>query len=313
MTNQLAVQRFRFNCRTTEALHLHDYSGSMLRGVFGRALKKTACVVHPDSDCQSCLLYRQCVYPALFEPPPLNSQWQNFSAIPPPYIIEPPPLGSQNLAAGALFSFDMVLIGPALAQLPYILFAWQRALQNGLGAQRAKVELVDVVFEPDQPVAQVIYTGDAQATLQQPEAYIPNIPDPPECLHIELLTPLRLQQQGKILENNLQARDFLLALVRRFYLLCECYAPDYAAPDFSQLAEVAEQIKLTAHLTPYDWTRYSNRQKQTMSFRGVLGQLELSGDLSAFVPLLFGGQWWHVGNKTSFGMGRYRWVTATES
>ena len=43
-----------------------------------------------------------------------------------------------------------------------------------------------------------------------------------------------------------------------------------------------------------------------MTFTGVLGELSLQGELTPFLPLLQAGLWLHVGNKTTFGMGRYQ-------
>jgi CRISPR/Cas system endoribonuclease Cas6 (RAMP superfamily) len=43
-----------------------------------------------------------------------------------------------------------------------------------------------------------------------------------------------------------------------------------------------------------------------MRFDGVLGQITLSGDLQPFLATLQAGQWLHIGNKTTFGMGRYQ-------
>ena len=101
------------------------------------------------------------------------------------------------------------------------------------------------------------------------------------------------------------AKDFLLALMRRYYLLQEFYGHHYQPPNFSQLAELAQQITGVNHFTWCQWQRYSNRQQQKMRFDGVLGCLILTGDLSAFLPMLQAGQWLHAGNKTTFGMGLY--------
>jgi len=42
-----------------------------------------------------------------------------------------------------------------------------------------------------------------------------------------------------------------------------------------------------------------------MRFDGVLGSINLTGELQPFLPMLQAGQWLHIGNKTSFGMGHY--------
>lgn len=302
---QLPVHRYQFNCQVKTPLRLNHYSGSMLRGAFGRALRELSCVTKMDN-CKACLLYRQCTYPKIFEtPPPIHSDLQNFSAIPSPFIIEPPPIGKTNLQVGEDFSFGLVLIGQAISHLPLIIYAWQTALQQGLGKEHATVALQTVLFEPHQLAEQVIYHNQGNQLLAVPQFEPPALA-PVERLKIQLLTPLRIQQRGQVLSHAMQGRDFLMALVRRYYLLQEFHSEPYQAPDFSALAQQAEGIQCKTQFHWYEWQRYSSRQKQKMVFGGVLGELELTGDLSAFLPLLALGQWLHVGNKTTFGMGRYQ-------
>ncbi|MBL1266002.1 CRISPR system precrRNA processing endoribonuclease RAMP protein Cas6 [Methylomicrobium sp. RS1] len=302
--NDLPAHRYQFNCRVLQPLNLNLYSGSMLRGAFGRALRKSACVTR-GNDCKACLLYRQCAYPRIFEtPPPANAAFQAFSEIPNPFVIEPPPMGRRQLQAGASFSFNMVLIGRAVDELPLVIHAWQTALKAGLGAQHAEAELTDVVFEPGQPAEQRIYP-DADNRLTPAPPFKPEPLPAVDRITLHLQTPLRIKRHGKVLSNALRGKDFLVALVRRFYLLQEFHGRDYQVPDFKALAHAAENIEAEHQLNWCQWDRYSSRQKQTMTFGGVIGTLRLEGDLMPFLPLLQQGQWLHVGNKTSFGMGHY--------
>jgi len=306
--NPLPAHRYQFNCQVLDPLKFNFYAGSLLRGAFGKALRKLACVTHMQ-DCKACLLYRQCAYTKIFEtPPPLHTPFQEFSQIPNPFVLEPPPLGCKALAPGDRFSFNLVLMGQALAQLPIIIYALQTALHNGLGPTQAKVKLLDVVFEPGQAIAQTIYPIGKEASLLPSPTFIPEPCAASSKINIELLTPLHIQQKGRVLSNTLQAKDFLLALVRRYYFLQEFHTQHYQAPNFKQLSHQAQQIQIQHNLQWCEWQRYSNRQQQKMIFGGVLGELELTGDLSPFLPLLVQGQWLHVGNKTTFGMGHYRLV-----
>ncbi len=305
---QLPVHRYQFNCLVKEPLKFNFYAGSMLRGAFGQALRKLACVTHMQ-DCKACMLYRQCAYPKIFETPaPHHIQFQRFSQIPNPFVLEPPPMGSNALAVGDTFNFNIVLIGQALEQLPLVIFAWQTALNVGLGPNHAKVELLNVVFEPNQSVAQRIYTNGVDASLIQPSAFTPEPLAPTDQLTIKLLTPLRIQKKGQVLSHNMECKDFLMALIRRYYFLKEFHTPDYQAPDFKKLAGQVEKIDGYHDVSWCEWQRYSSRQQQKMIFGGVLGQLHLVGELIPFLPMLVSGQWFHVGNKTTFGMGQYQLV-----
>ncbi len=60
------IARYRFQFSVTENLHFPDYAGSMLRGAFGRALRKISCMTK-QPDCKECPLYRTCPYPAILK------------------------------------------------------------------------------------------------------------------------------------------------------------------------------------------------------------------------------------------------------
>jgi hypothetical protein len=56
---------------------------------------------------------------------------------------------------------------------------------------------------------------------------------------------------------------------------------------------------------PYlDWQRYSNRQERKMDFGGLLGTVELDGDLAPLAPLLRTAEVVHVGKGATFGLGK---------
>lgn len=307
MNPSFTYHRYQFNCRTLDSLPLNFYSGSMLRGAFGWALKKVSCATKMD-DCQRCLLYRQCHYPKIFEPPvPSHTQLKNLSRIPAPYVIEPPQLGQKTLAKNDTFSFQLILMGPAIALLPTIVSAWQLALKTGLGKSHSRAELLSVVFEPGQKVEQIIPMDDLKQNACPMPTFTPKQPDNNiSALTIKLQTPLSIKRQGKLLAQTMTGRDFILALIRRYYLLQEFYTSDYQPPDFSRLVAQAELIQAKPQLSLCHLNRYSNRQQQEMTFQGVMGDILLTGEIKPFLPLLFSGQWWHVGSKTSFGMGRYQ-------
>lgn len=303
----LAYHRYQFNFTLTTPLRLDFYSGSLLRGVFGHALRKVSCMTQLKV-CAECPLYRTCPYTTVFEmPPPLQHNLQNFSQIPNPYLIEPPPMGGKVYQAGEALSFSMVLIGPAIAQLPLIIFAWQQAFALGVGKYRSTARLLDVALIDAQNRRRLVYDPQIHQSVQAhalPE--LPALAQQQGTVTLDFLTPLHIQKQGKVLAENMTAKDFLMALIRRHYLLHEFYGRGYQAPQFSQLAEQAQAIRSQSQFKWCRWQRYSNRQQQKMRFDGVLGQITLSGDLQPFLATLHAGQWLHIGNKTTFGMGRYQ-------
>jgi hypothetical protein len=311
----LPANRYQFTFAVETPLHLNFYSGSMLRGAFGHALRNISCMTKM-ADCKTCPLYRTCPYPAIFEtPPPEHHGLQAFTEIPPPYIIEPPPLGSKDYQPGDMLSFSMVLIGRAIQQLPLIIYAWQRALARGLGKFQSRARLLHVALVPNQAQKEaderiVIYIAREGASVINHDHLTrkdrPGYPDEnTQSVTLSIKTPLRIQKKGQILSHAMSGRDFIMALVRRYYLLEEFHTAHYQAPDFAALAEMARAVTAETRFRWCDWARYSNRQQQKMVLGGVLGELELSGQLQPFLPLIQIGQWLHVGNKTTFGMGLY--------
>lgn len=237
--NQLAINRYTFNFRVETPLQLSFYSGSMLRGSFGHALRRISCMTKLK-DCKSCPLYRSCPYTSVFEPaPPVDHPLQSFSQVPAPYIIEPPALGERHYKVGDTLSFSMVLMGQAIEQLPLIIYAWQQALSQGVTKYKSKATLIDVSYQIDSH-QQIIYQhGQSNAVIAHKALEFSSI-EPKNKLALSFKTPLRIQHRGKTLSNNMSARDFLMALVRRYYLLQELYGLEYQAPDFSDLADQAE-------------------------------------------------------------------------
>ena len=108
--------------------------------------------------------------------------------------------------------------------------------------------------------------------------------------------------------GQLTARNLLITLARRTQLLCDVHL-GAAAPrhDFAALSDLATAIRLPCvDLRWFDWGRYSQRQQQEMQLGGLLGNVQLQGDLAPFVELLYLGQWLHVGKNATMGLGGYR-------
>ena len=308
----LPIARYRFAFRMGDELRLPEYAGSLLRGQFGAALRRAACITKAKT-CAGCPLLATCPYPAIFETPaPAAHHLQKFSAVPNPYVIEPPPLGARVIAAGGTLGFGMVLIGRALEQMPLIVYALQRALRGGLGAERARGELQDIVCEGEERAEPV---WDAAAARVQPHKPVLEVPAFDGCTsaRLQITTPLRLQDNGRpVKPHEFSPRKLVTALVRRAALLFEFHAgrPGLGA-QAGELARHAETLRDERDLAWHDWTRYSSRQKQAMTLGGVLGTWTLRGELAPLLPWLWLGQWLHAGKNATMGMGRYRLVIAS--
>jgi hypothetical protein len=302
----LPVTRYGFSFRMEDDLRLPEYSGSLLRGQFGAALRRTACMTGARH-CTGCPLYRTCPYPAIFEAPaPEMHALQRFSQVPNPYVIEPPPLGANHVAADDILSFHIVLVGRALDQLPLIAYALQRAFGYGIGRQRARGRLEDIAVEGADEPESLWDAEQSRIGAHEQGLSVPSLPHI-NAVTLKIVTPLRLQNQGhRIPSVGLKPRTLFTALLRRASLLFELHAalPGLAG-DAPRLAAAAERLVDERRLEWKDWTRFSSRQDREMTLGGVIGEWTLSGDLGELLPWLWLGQWLHVGKNTTMGMGRY--------
>ncbi|MCF8208809.1 MAG: CRISPR system precrRNA processing endoribonuclease RAMP protein Cas6 [Rhodoferax sp.] len=324
----LPIARYRFTARAQQPFSLPDYAGSLLRGQFGAALRNVACMTRQPT-CPGCPLLQTCPYTRIFEapPPPKGSHaLQDFSQIPNPYVIEPPTPGARVLGAGDDFSFNLVLVGHARDQLALVVFALQRALQQGLTRQRVPVDLLQVDWVDAQGQAHPIWNMARPVLSEHPDklaSKYPGIAAPAptgatatdgtqaqQAITLQFHTPLRLQHQGKPLGvGQLTPRALVAAVARRTALLMEFHAGQSGWGDAAKhITHLSENLTDTRKLQWFDWTRYSSRQQQEMTLGGVLGSWTLQGDAATIDhirPWLWLGQWLHVGKNATMGLGGY--------
>lgn len=305
----LPLARYRFTFRMSDALRLPDYAGSLLRGQFGAALRRVSCMTG-DKTCDGCPLRATCPYPAIFETPaPAAHAMQRFSHVPNPYVIEPPPFGTRFIDAGGPLQFSIVLFGRAVAQLPLVSFALQRAIEGGLGRERARGTLEQIARQASDGADDFIpvwQQGDAAIAAHDSHVAFPAALGA-RTLRLTLHTPLRLQHQGRPLRPQaLTPRKLVADLLRRITLLAEFHADRPGlVPDASRLVRQADALDHRPALRWQDWSRYSSRQQQEMTLGGAMGEWTLQGELAALLPWLWLGRWIHVGKNATMGMGRY--------
>lgn len=302
----LPIARYRLRFSMPQGLKLPEYAGSLLRGQFGAALRRTACMTGAKT-CPGCPLVRTCPYPAIFETPaPESHPLQRFSQVPNPYVIEPPPFGTRWVAAGDCLEFGVVLMGRALGQLPLVAYALQRAFRHGVGSERFVGELEDIVWERDD-AAQSVWDAEGGSILSHvPGVEVPHLPGVRHA-RLAIATPLRLQSQGRPLgPDAVTPRRLLTTLLRRASLLFEMHAdwPGIVG-DAAALARRAEALTESRDLRWREWTRFSSRQQLEMTLGGVVGDWRLEGDLGPLALWLWLGQWLHIGKNATMGMGRY--------
>ena len=313
--NTLAVPRlarFRFRFRAIDPLVLSAYSGSAWRGLLGHGLRRTSCVTGARS-CDGCLLLHSCVYARLFESHGGSGDDPRFQRRPHPYALTLLETGRRRLEVGDRMAVELTLVGEAIDALPYLVQAMIQAGRLGMGRQHGCFTLDGVQqeagFGSDQWREMLDEeTGRLLLSNSQPMEITP----PAMAVTLNLQTPLRIKRRGKLLgPKEFQASDFLRALWRRLQDIGHFYGDTYQALELALPQARADVFDASADLKLHwkDWKRFSSRQKAAMQMGGVVGQIHLRGEaLEEWWPLIWLGQWLHLGKATSMGLGQYRVV-----
>jgi hypothetical protein len=316
----LPVVRLSFKLNFLGEAHLPWYKGSTFRGAFGNALKRVICanprLVRNDA-CQQCLLVSSCLYKKIFEPAPaILWGWQeNEKAIPPPppYIFEPPLTGQKDFSAGEQMEVGMTLIGEATRQLPYVIYAFVKMGEIGIGKHRwdNKGSLTGKFAVKQVENGHLLYDGQSFFnTSCQKENFLARAKGSnPKTLTINFLTPTRLSSYRQLLgPRELQFFHLVEWLLRRLNILCRVYGAGEGVSRevWENLSELGKEVKRgESALFWQDWERFSHRQNRRMFLGGIMGKVSFQGDLKPFLPLIAAGEVLHLGKQSSFGLGQY--------
>lgn len=283
----LEVVALDFRFRARQQMRMRRYTGSAWRGGFGRALRRAVCVTGL-SDCPGCPLEARCAYPYLFETRPSTKGGilSGYDRVPNPFVLTPRWSEGQSLPVGSEVEIRLVLIGRAIAHAGIAKEALSEAGLRGLGPDRGVLDPVSI------------------------EATSPPPPGPsPDCVEIELMSPLRLVEAGRLVgPAALRPRHLLISLLRRISLLAELHGPTPLALDYRSLRDRAEAAEFaSAVLSWTEWARYSSRQHQLLQMGGLLGSLSLPfRGLEPFWPFLSLAPWVHAGKGATMGLGAMR-------
>jgi hypothetical protein len=285
--SSLSVLRMRWRLSPCGTFRLPEFPGSMLRGAFGRAMRDMVCS-RPYTPCHRCNLAARCLFPRFFPGlgPPRHRQGQpDFPPAPFALRWDASETGRIYCGPAAQWHFECILFGDAIAAAPVVEAAWHRSAAAGLGPSRV----------PHHAVLEAI-AGPAPL-LDDGEISIP-------AGRIELVfeTPLRLREEGTYLRRP-EWPQIARAMWRRWYLLEPPHARDgLPDPEAAARGVRARWIELA-------WREFVRRSARhgRLLLGGVVGRLELEGDLAAALPLVRAAATIHAGKGATFGLGRVSW------
>ncbi len=308
---RLPFLKFRFHLIAQEDARLPSFKGSMLRGAFGHALRKTVCIMPKDQACATCMINRQCANTRLFETlifekaPPLL---KGIDMAPKPFILDCTDERTQ-LAKGDRLEFIMCLVGNAIDMHPYVIYAVHRMAKGGMSTGRSRFELLSVEAQTAENQWQSLYNGKTQKLLMSPPPMLPDDPQelPVDQVTLRFITPTRFKTKQQ-LTMHFTFRELVFKMLRRVLELAHFYQPGaHIDWEFRDFLNVTNAVEITeSRLEWKDLHRYSNRQKTDMYLGGFTGEVTLSGPLTPFMPLLRAGEVLHVGKGTTFGLGKVK-------
>ena len=251
------------------------FTGSMIRGAMGYALKKVTCI-NPSYNCEGCFAQSSCLYYKFYEQKNSFHKYR-FDIV----------LGSGR------FDFGLYLFDDACEGLPYVLSALEMVLtQNGLTKNNYTFNDIEFFLN-----GHAIYDGTTfrrfdfieQKTFKL-DSFCPNI-------KIKLLTPLRIKKNNRFLRDDIDLEDILRSIYQKaqeFNSGEKAFKLDYT-PSYATVVKALSYKSLI---------RNSNRQKQRMKMDGIVGELAFMGLDERSYELLKLGEIIGVGKQTVMGLGR---------
>jgi hypothetical protein len=214
---------------------------------------------------------------------------------------------------GSTLEFRAVLVGRAIAYLPYFVLSFVQLGNMGMGRGRGRFEVEEVHAEhPITGRSEPIYRKgsmlpcytDLTATYSDLLRICSAVD--PQRLTVRFLTPTRL-----VSDHQLVAAPSFAVLVRgalrRISSLSYFHCGHRWEADYQGMVATAEQVELAdSDLRWVDWERYSSRQDAHMKLGGVTGSATYEGLLAPFLPLLLAAGAVHVGKACTFGNGMIR-------
>ena len=336
----LPLARLRFHLQTRHPCDVPPYKGDLLRMALLWWLSEFWCPM-PERCRHGCQHPEVCMFGRLNEPPvdpawPAKVRYLIGRSAPPAYALWDLQDRRQFLAKGARWAFEMTLVGDlAIGQIPAIVAAVQQGAAKGMGRVRLKSQVcrvvalgpgeVEHVLADEQPCEgkrmltwhdyrpEQIAVGYAQGAAWAKEYGAPKdgvavYGEPVHALALQHLSPVQIRERKQDVEIP-HFRPWARALVRRLRILSVVHgAGEWPQAEYGPLLDLAETVRLEHDETFWNGYTRTSQRSGTREIEGFMGQAWYASeaDLRPLLPILWLGQWLHVGKGYVLGNGRYR-------
>ncbi len=334
LISNIKIASFTLSLKPTEPIALPKYKGSAFRGVLGWRLKKIICVNRDINDCASCMLCTKCLFNYLFSPQlPEGAQFlKHTSKIPSPIIIEPPLTTRRNFTSDDTIDVSLILIGKGIEYLPYLIYVFTEIGKSGIGAglhprgDKRRGGRFEVLQVADNIGGEIIYSNadnilSDRCQIIDWQKAVTQTAGADSIVSLDFLTPVRIKETKGEKRRLARLEGFSQIITNLYWRMLQlayfhCNPWDWEDERFSELAAKASNLRrelsqiscidITENKTYWqDYDRWSNRQKTKMTLGGFMGKASFFGDIGAYLPLLYLGQYTHLGKQTMFGLGKY--------
>jgi hypothetical protein len=311
--NKLKIVRMLFETEVRKDIILPGFLGNTLRGALGSALFAEYCVrkdrlssVDDEPDCAHCESRADCIYSAIFK----TSAIPDFPGSPPnPFTIKTDfHREMQKYGAGERFTFEILLFGRAVTRASDIAGCAKTAMENVFAGTVGHLKLRRILDCGDENACSVIFengswVGTARPTLWTDE-YEPNAVSK---IELYLLTPMRLLQKaekgsGKELLREPDFAMFIDSLFARIAAITDIYGD---SPFVLPYGLCYRKPFVTAEAETEEITVEQERRSKKHVTRGIIGKLQFTGNISAYMPYIELGRRLHIGKLTTRGFGAY--------
>ena len=296
MSNAHPITRLEVTIKARKVVSWPHFSGSTLRGAFGRALRLASCMTGQPT-CKGCQLRNGCAYGVVFDPaPPAEPLHPSFQDGVPRYMVQPPGLGACQLPAGQVQTFNLVLLPGAHTHLKLIEHVLKVAVEQELTQPNCfKLESINI----SQHHVDTLNAANVKT----------------EAITLRWHVPLRLQIQGKPISNpnGLNTNILIRAMLRRQLQWLQL-TNQHQTPTSEQLNAAADCKLDISNLCWHDMRRFSGTQNDKIPLGGLIGSATVQGPahaLSKLMPLLRLCEQLHIGKETVMGLGRYELSATT--
>jgi hypothetical protein len=302
----LRLYAYRFHFEALDGVFFPPGAGSnAFRGAFGHIFRRLAC--RPDCPgANLCPSRDRCAYARLFEPAWVGGP-SGFADAPRPFVIRAASLDGRRFLPGENFPIDVHVFDLGEPVLEYLVQSFQQLATAGIGPDRGRVELASVyALTASRAPSHCLYKADKPTAASPPPIKLPltaaHLP-PVNAILLRFLTATELKSGGRVLADA----PFSAVFARsrdRIAALRALYGRGRTPLNFHHLDQQAGAVEIRR--SDLQWVparRQSSRTGQVHPLGGFVGEVEYSGDLAPFLPILRAAYWTGIGRQTVWGKG----------